>query len=174
MQTMPTPSSNPASPIQAFINNNPTIVRGAVYLGGALLTIYAIKEIIKLFKEPNLGGPELPSTPSTSGGMTSGVATITLSQARDYANRLHSAMEDSGSEEEVIESVFGGLQTTEDVKLVYDAFGVKPYGFFGTPMWGTGWLTGEPYNLAQWIEAECDCDDCPTACSSLRSAGYSI
>lgn len=144
METMPTPSSNPASPIQAFINNNPTIVRGAVYLGGALLALYAIKEVIKLVKGPNLGGPEIPTTPSVSGGPTSGVATITLSQARDYANRLHSAMEDSGSEEEVIESVFGGLQSTEDVKLVYDAFGVKPYGFFGTPLWGTGGLRVSP------------------------------
>lgn len=175
MQTMPTPPTNPVSPVQDFMNKNPYIVKGVVYLGGALVLIYAIKEIIKLVKGPNLGGPEIPSTPSVSGGTNStGAATITLNQAQSYANALLSAMEDTGTEDEEIESVFNNLQTTEDVKLVYDAFGVKPYGYFGTPLWGTGWLTGEPMNLAEWLKAECECSDCPNACSKMRMAGFSV
>ena len=175
MQTMPTPPTNPVSPVQDFMNKNPYIVKGVVYLGGALVLIYAIKEIIKLVKGPNLGGPEIPTIPSVSGGSNStGGATITLSQAQSYANRLLSAMEDTGTEDEDIESVFNSLQTTEDVKLVYDAFGVKPYGYFGTPLWGTGWLTGEPMNLAEWLKEECECSDCPNACAKMRMAGFSV
>lgn len=82
---------------------------------------------------------------------TSG-ATITNEYAKAYAQRLYIAMEDYGTDEDAIDEVYSALAGNPvNLRLVYNAFGNKDYGVFGSPTW---WTVATPTDLRGWLKNE--------------------
>jgi hypothetical protein len=75
--------------------------------------------------------------------------TINVSDASLFANTLYGAMQNFGTDEQVIYSTIDKLQTKDDMLLVIKAFGMKKY------LWGARdpWF-GQETNLIGWLRAE--------------------
>lgn len=79
--------------------------------------------------------------------------TISKDKAKYYAGLLYKAMypHDSfspsydGTDEQTIFEVFSYLNTKDDVKAVYNAFGIKDYRFV---------MVSDPLDLVSWLKAE--------------------
>lgn len=79
-------------------------------------------------------------------------ATITNEQAKAYAQRLFLAMEDYGTDEDSIDEVYYLLvDNPYNIRMVYNAFGLKDYGVFGSPSWIS---SGTPTDLKGWFKNE--------------------
>jgi len=75
--------------------------------------------------------------------------TINVSDASLFANTLYGAMQNFGTDEQVIYSTIDKLQTKDDMLLVIKAFGMKKY------LWGARdpWF-GQETNLIGWLRSE--------------------
>lgn len=76
-------------------------------------------------------------------------ATISNEQAGIYASQLHTAMEDFGTNEDVIISIFS-LISSEDFKLIFKHFGLKPYLWLGN----APSFLAMPIDLVEWLNKE--------------------
>ncbi len=82
---------------------------------------------------------------------TTGNESISKADAAALANRLFLAMDGVGTSNDVIKSVLLQVSNNLDnLRLVYNAFGTKEYGTFGSPVWGSG----TPTDLKGWLHAE--------------------
>lgn len=77
-------------------------------------------------------------------------ATISKEQAIAYAERLYNSMKDFGTDEDELNSVRLMLTNSANLRLVYNEFGLRGYGSFGSPMFGSG----TPTDLKGWIKNE--------------------
>jgi hypothetical protein len=169
-----------------FYQGNRFLVNAVISLGGLAVLTFATIAIVKAVRKPsneegqnneeNGANEENGNNNGASQG-TYGVndaVTITASQAQQYASKLLDAFDHTwGTDEAAIESVFSRLETNGDVKMVYNAFGVKPYSSFGTG--GTPWISsGTAKNLTEWLREEAYCSDIPTACKKMEDAGYLV
>ncbi len=79
------------------------------------------------------------------------LAKVDRNLSRQLAEQLYSSMENCGTDETTIDSVFADL--VGNIKLaaaVYNDFGQRAYGTFGAPMWGNG--TNK--SLLGWLKLE--------------------
>jgi hypothetical protein len=93
---------------------------------------------------------------------------ISVSEAQLIANQLYVAMDGAGTDYKTIKSLLIDTpRSADDLKLITKAFGVKEYGTFGSPLWGSG----DPYNLVEWLKAECSSSELSPIAPLFRSAG---
>ena len=79
--------------------------------------------------------------------------TLTDTAAQSIADNLFNAMNDAGTNEELIYSEFLKIKTSDDMKLVYTKFGVKKYSWYGQ------FFLGEFMDLNQWLHEELNTND---------------
>lgn len=78
--------------------------------------------------------------------------TISVAVARQYAEQLYNAMKDTGTDVGIIENIFGVLSKPADLRLVYNMFGTRAYGTFGSPLYS--WFPSSQQDLRGWINKE--------------------
>jgi len=101
---------------------------------------------------------------------TNGTQSISSQLALSYAERLHTAMASTGTDNDEMNRVYNDLkQNPENTKLVYNAFGVRDYGQFGTPLFS--WFPSTKADLKQWIKWELSGNDHDKWISLFNSAG---
>lgn len=77
--------------------------------------------------------------------------TINQAEAALIAQKLFSAMEGMGTDDKTIMSLLIDTpRTNDDLKLIVKTFGIKEYGTYGSPMWGSG----TPSDLTTWLTNE--------------------
>lgn len=82
--------------------------------------------------------------------ITASEVTLTEFQAKSLADRLYSAMEGAGSNEDKIYSVFNEINSYSDLMMVMKAFGERK-GFWN-------WF-GSESGLVEWINDDCSNDE---------------
>jgi hypothetical protein len=90
------------------------------------------------------------------------------SQANHYADMLYQAMKDFGTDEDEIKLIQLELSRPSDLRTVYNAFDVKPYGSFGAPVLGFG---GSDMDLRGWLKAELSGSDYAVWEQMFKTAG---
>jgi hypothetical protein len=130
--------------------------------GVAAIVIYYL-----LFKRKNLikrqeiqTGQELATSELTE------AATYPPSQYSTWANQLETAMEDVGTDEDTIKSIFKNLQNNTDYLKLYTAFGSREYSGGWTPD-----MFGEDWDLGQWLVEELDSSEITEINNDLSSKG---
>ncbi len=82
-------------------------------------------------------------------------STISNGEAESLAGVLFLAMKDFGTIESEIDRVFGVINgNVDNLRLVYNAFGIKNYGMFGE----ASILDGTPSSLYMWLKNETEED----------------
>lgn len=94
----------------------------------------------------------VPVDVSGSGDSLPAGSSITSDDAKRYAIALYDAMKDVGTDEDVIKQIRGYIGTADALRLVYNAFGKKPYGVFGAPAYS--WFPSSDYDLKGWLHKE--------------------
>lgn len=124
-------------------------------LGGLTLSYFMIRQVRKSFssigdalKSDDVDFIKPKINPSSSN------LTITSDEAVNLAKTLLDAFNDGGTDEEKVEAVFKKLQTGDDFKLVFNAFGLRKRIFGGTPTNYITKKTAEAYDLIYWLKAE--------------------
>jgi hypothetical protein len=129
----------------------PSTTTAIKWIVGGVLGVAGFLGIRKYIKNKQAGAETaklttaIESTPVVTSNLT-----INEAQAVTIANKLYGAMAGSGTDENQILACFQG-RTSDDVKLIYKTFGVKPYGVTGKPTFSfyateldlTGWLRKE-------------------------------
>jgi|GEM_PF-4733407 len=88
---------------------------------------------------------------------TGGKETLTREDATAIAERLYSAMADVGTDLSLIDGAFLKVSNNLDnLRLVYNAFGSRDYGTFGSPAYS--WLPSSPTDLRGWLRNELSWD----------------
>ena len=85
-------------------------------------------------------------------------AKISSSTAKLYAERFYNAMKDLGTNQEEITAIYNEISPlgAPSIALIYTAFGVRKYGFFGEP--ATPFF-GSNKDLKEWLRAEVTADN---------------
>jgi hypothetical protein len=79
--------------------------------------------------------------------------TISEDKASQLALLLYNAMKDVGTNDSIIDTVFDSIGGNHaNYRLVSNAFGVKPYAYFGSPAFG--WQDVDFLSLLEWLERE--------------------
>ena len=94
-------------------------------------------------------------------------SSLSIEAARIKSEQLYTAMSDFGTNENLIVQILRTLSVA-DFKMVYNAFGSKPYLWFGS---APSWL-GQSYDLVAWLDQELS-DSYPDIKTMIRSAGFS-
>ena len=77
--------------------------------------------------------------------------TINEAEAAIIAQKLFAAMDGMGTDEDTIMNLLiNTSRANDDIKLIVSAFGVKEYGTYGSPWWGSG----TPSDLTMWLTNE--------------------
>ena len=81
------------------------------------------------------------------------VASISTAEAKRYAERLYNAMKDIGTIQSEITDVYNEIKNfgVGSLALIYNEFGVRKYGFFGSPT--TPFFSSDK-DLREWLRAE--------------------
>lgn len=95
---------------------------------------------------------------------------LSSGQAVHYAERLFNAMKDTGTDEDEIDLVRLSLSRPSDLRSVWNAFGSRPYGTFGSPMFGLG-MFATNLDLRGWLKAELSGSDFKVWEQMLLTAG---
>jgi hypothetical protein len=153
-----------------------------LYVGGAVVLVvlgYAIvsrtkKGIDKIFTDKSKG-----ETPFTEAEVDVTKTTISDSLANTFANQLYSAMKNSGTNEDMIYSIFKKIEKKDDFRKVYNAFGRRSYvGKFvgGSPTALDKWLGNyDDFDLIEWLNEEVGYSNYPTYSlvkKVVTNAGY--
>lgn len=153
-----------------------------LYVGGAVVLVvlgYAIvsrtkKGIDKIFTDKSKG-----ETPFTEAEVDVTKTTISDSLANTFANQLYGAMKNSGTNEDMIYSIFKKIEKKDDFRKVYNAYGRRSYvGKFvgGSPTAIDKWLGNyDDFDLIEWLNEEVGYSNYPTynlVKKVVTNAGY--
>lgn len=153
-----------------------------LYVGGAVVLVvlgYAIvsrtkKGIDKIFTDKSKG-----ETPFSEAEIDITKVTISDTLANTFANQLYSAMKNSGTNEDIIYSIFKKIEKKDDFRKVYNAFGRRSYvGKFvgGSPTALDKWLGNyDDFDLIEWLDEEVGYSNYPTYSlvkKVVTNAGY--
>ncbi len=128
-----------------FKINNPIMWVGIAAIGGLL--------IWKMYKKYADGAEQrtLQKALEKSTQVDTTQLTISQADAAIIAQKLFSAMDGMGTDENTImHLLIDTPRTNDDLKLIVKTFGVKEYGTYGSPMWGSG----TPSDLTIWLTNE--------------------
>lgn len=137
-----------------FISENK---KPLLYIGGALAIVIVGYAIVSKLKG-GIGN----FLKDTSKGQSTFIpiaidplkSTISDAIANTYANQLHNAMKDYGTDEETIYPILGKLENKEDFKKVYNAFGKRSYYLYGEPTISSYAFGYSDLDLVEWLKAE--------------------
>ncbi|MDR1544895.1 MAG: hypothetical protein LBS50_10950 [Prevotellaceae bacterium] len=121
---------------------------GAIGVIGAIIgTVFLVKYLNKTKTER-----DLEKTLNEIADVDGSKLTLSKAQALTYANKLHELMKGFGTSDEaqIEDIIINKAVTADDLRLIVQQFGVKPYGTFGEPMFGSGTLK----DLMGWIKEE--------------------
>ena len=94
--------------------------------------------------------------------------TINQAEAAIIAQKLFAAMDGVGTDTKTIISLLIDTpRTNDELKLIVKTFGVKEYGTFGAPMWGSG----TPSDLTMWLTNELSGNDLQKIKNRFAQAG---
>lgn len=98
--------------------------------------------------------------------------TISEATAKDVANKLYEAMRDNGTDSDIIKSLLiDTTRTSNDLRMVVAAFGVKPYNLTGDPLFE--WL-GKDLDLIGWLNQEVSGELHTQLKAMFRQAGFNM
>lgn len=90
-------------------------------------------------------------------------ATISDEVANNYANQLYNAMAfTSGTDEDGIYQILKNNQTKENFLKIYNSFGTKSYGGYGSPTLLNHLFGYDNLDLVEWLRAEVGITNYPT------------
>ena len=90
-------------------------------------------------------------------------------KCKEIADRLYELMDKTWRQEDaIVDVILNSQMSLLDLKKVYELFGTREYGTFGSPMWGSGKM----YNLVQWLKEEVDGDEMEKIRPIFVLAGY--
>ena len=144
MKTLPNVNAN-ANVNTDFKINNPIMWVGISAIGGLLLW--------KMYKKYADGAQQrnLQKALEQATQVDSSKLTINQAEAAIIAQKLFAAMEGMGTDEKtIIALLLDTPRTNEDLKLIVKTFGIKEYGTYGSPWWGSG----TPSDLTMWLTNE--------------------
>lgn len=134
------------------------------YVVGSLVGLYLLFKVVT--KASNKveqildGDPNIKNTVSGTGYGSTNKATITNSEATNFASQLLDAMNVKepiyGTDEETIEKVFDRIKNADDFLKVYNAFGLQDYNGNNSPPTGF-WSNLDSYkkqDLVYWLKSE--------------------
>lgn len=132
--------------IKRYIKNNP-LIKWIVFVLLGVLGVFLIKKIVSLVGSSGfVPVSEVGLKPLSSDNVVSDGGAISI------ANELYEAMAGAGTDEYVINLKYSYLRnSSESLLKVYNAFGYKPYSYFGSP---SLWFSGEQKDLKGWLMAE--------------------
>ncbi len=138
--------------LSTSFKKNPYVIGGAVILGVTALIVATVK-IVKNIK----GGKSRRDADDQLRDETQNALdklnqhTITEVDAKTLADQLFEAMNGVGTDETAIEDILiKSNATATELIAINKAFGVREYGTFGLPWFGSG----EQLNLTQWLKRE--------------------
>jgi len=93
---------------------------------------------------------------------------ITQAEAAIIAQKLFAAMDGMGTDDNTIMNLLiETARTDDDLKLIVKTFGVKDYGTYGSPYWGSG----TPSDLTMWLTNELSGSKLQTLRNRFAQAG---
>jgi len=126
-------------------------------VGGLIVGYFLYKGITGIVN--TVTGEPIDNQVNGTGGSSAG-ATITTTEANNYAQQLLDAMNVMlplwGTDDETILEIFQKFQNSADFIKVYNAFGTKDYNGNNSPPTG-GWSYLDSYakkNLVYWLKSE--------------------
>jgi len=128
-----------------FKINNPIMWVGIAFIGSIL--------VYKMYSKWAAGAEQrtLQKALDNLTQVDSSKLTINQSEAVIIADRLLTAMDGMGTDEDsVMNLLINTARTNDDLKLIVKTFGLKEYGTTGLPYWGSG----TPLDLSGWIKKE--------------------
>jgi hypothetical protein len=93
-------------------------------------------------------------------------ATYPNSQYQTWANQLETAMDDIGTDENTIISIFKNLKNNTDYLKLFQAFGTRKYTGGYLPGWAN-----DSWDLGQWLVEELDSEEITQINNELASKG---
>lgn len=138
--------------LSTSLKKNPYVIGGAVILGVTALIVATVK-IVKNIKggKPKRDAQQQLVDEIKNAYDKLSKHEITATDAKVLADQLFEAMDGVGTDETAIEEILiNSKATTNEVLAINEAFGVREYGTFGLPWWGSG----EQLNLTQWLKKE--------------------
>ena len=158
MENLPAPNNLSTD----FKINSPIMWVGITAIGGFL--------IWKIYKKYADGSEQRNLQKALEQTTQVDAAKLTISQADAViiAQKLFSAMDGMGTDTKTIMNLLiDTARTNDDLKLIVKAFGVKDYGTYGAPMWGSG----TPSDLTIWLTNEMSGNDLQKLRSRFSQAG---
>lgn len=108
-----------------------------------LFFFYLIYLLYRKLLSPSFGGSNQPVNKSN--------ATISEQTASELSELAWQAMEEMGTDEDQLEEVYNKIgKNIDNLRLVHNSFGNRPYGTFGSPMFGSG----TSLSFKGWIDRE--------------------
>ena len=121
-------------------------VKTGIAVAGGVGALYVAYRILKKDESASL----LPATAAEELKQQPVPSTITTSQAQAFASALVTAFDDCGTDNDVVDQVFGALQNKSDLLLLISVYGVRDYkGCFDGD-----YFSMHSYNLSQALTSE--------------------
>ncbi len=128
------------------------LIAGTVVTFGAVALFLIGRRIYLKYKESSASKALEDSIESLV--VDTSETSFTSAEATLLATSLYGAMEAIGTDEDVIENiVINKVNSASDWNLLVKAFGVRPYGTYGSPLWS--WMPSTDLDLMGWIRKEC-------------------
>lgn len=135
------------SPRGNIIISNPSIKKVVNWVFIILIIVIVIVIIMRIIKKAKEKLQDQQLVNSTDSAIISNALTYTQADYKAMADKLFSAMDGAGTNENSIIEVLGKLRTKSDWYALVKAFGVKK---------SSSWLSGYQGNLVQWLNDELD------------------
>jgi hypothetical protein len=98
--------------------------------------------------------------------------TISAATAKDVANKLYEAMRNNGTDTDLIKSLLvDTTRTSNDLRMVVAAFGVKKYNLTGDPLFD--WM-GKDLDLIGWLNQEVSGELLTQLKAMFKQAGFNM
>jgi hypothetical protein len=98
--------------------------------------------------------------------------TISAASAKDVANKLYEAMRNNGTDTDLIKSLLiDTTRTSNDLRMVVAAFGVKKYNLTGDPLFD--WM-GKDLDLIGWLNQEVSGELLTQLKAMFKQAGFNM
>jgi len=159
MNTLP---AIPTAQTKGFQINNPVMWVAIATIGGIV--------IWKMYKKYAEGAEQrnLQKAIDKTTQVDNSKLTINQAEAAIIAQKLFSAMDGMGTDSKTImHLLIDTPRTNDDLKLIVKTFGVKDYGTYGTPWWGSG----TPSDLTMWLTNELSGSDLQKLRNRFAQAG---
>ena len=142
------------------------LLLGSIVAGGSIFGLVKLVKYIKSNSEKK-DSEEIVEDNILNADPT--VRKLTDEKCKEIANRLYELMDKTFRQSDAIVSIISnGGMSLADLKVVYEDFGSKEYGTFGSPVFGSGTYK----DLIGWLKEELDSDGLATVKGIFSMAGF--